>query len=93
MATFATAGVTTLVCLAAALFWQWWCGLVLLPFLLVSLIEAVKAVRIPKSGRARKQAVWPWLAGTLIGMATAGLSLVVQAGLWARRTAGRLLAV
>jgi hypothetical protein len=34
-----------------------------------------------------------WVAGTLMGIATAGLSLVVQAGLWARRTAGRLLAV
>jgi hypothetical protein len=38
-------------------------------------------------------AAWtpPWVAGTLIGVGTAGLSLVVQAGLWARRTVQRLV--
>ena len=34
-----------------------------------------------------------WVAGTLLGIGTAGLSLVVQAGLWARRAVSRLALV
>lgn len=38
-------------------------------------------------------AAWtpPWVAGTLVGVGTAGMSLLIQAAIWARRTVTRLI--
>ena len=35
----------------------------------------------------------PWVAGAVTGFGATCMSLVVQAGLWARRTVGRMIIV
>ncbi len=59
------AGALSLFCLAATLWWRWWCASA---FALVVLVSAAQVAGAwpAGAGRARTRRLWPWLAGVLV---------------------------